>query len=70
MNIGGAWKKESNGKKFLSCQINVPFLGVLNFAIFPVDEKKGNGPDYNIVWSDRPRKDKQEINPFKDDIPF
>lgn len=77
MVIGGAWLKEKEGKKWFSCQISAPFLGVMNFAIFKNDKKeKENQPDYHIVWS-MPKKSndsdqpKTGDNPFlDDDIPF
>lgn len=55
MNIGSAWRKESQaGKKYISGVIQSPFLpdGEIRFAIFPVDEKKSeNAPDFTIVWN-------------------
>lgn len=81
MNVGSAWKKESkDGKKYMSCVMQSPFLpdGEINFAIFPVQEKKSeNAPDYVIVWSPR-KKEKSEPEaaqndapvPSDDDIPF
>lgn len=78
MVIGAVWLKEKDGKKFFSCQIEVPGLH-LNFAIFKNDKKeKDNQPDYNIVWSP-PKKQNDnystggspdEVPPVGEEIPF
>ena len=80
MKIGASWRKEGqeSGKKYLSCVIELPFVGKINFAMFPNTEKKEeNQPDYNIVWS--PPKEnrsggRQEPesydDPFTDDFPI
>lgn len=80
MQIGSCWsKKTQDGGKYLSCVIQIPFLGELNFAIFPAKEKKSeNSPDYAIVWSMRRKeatpagKVEEKFNsPFDDDpLPF
>jgi uncharacterized protein (DUF736 family) len=71
MNIGSAWKKEKDGKNYLSCVIQVPFLGELNFAMFKNDKKeKDNQPDYMIVWSMKRKAESEKGNPFNDDVPF
>jgi uncharacterized protein (DUF736 family) len=79
MNIGSCWLKEKNGKKYFSCQISIPFLGDMNFAIFKNEKKeKENQPDYQIVWS-APRKQQDTTAPAStdnapppsdEDIPF
>jgi hypothetical protein len=56
--------------------MQVPFLGELSFAIFPVKEKKSEkSPDYNIVWSFKKPQTGGTLetndNPFDDEkIPF
>ncbi|MCH8476391.1 MAG: DUF736 family protein [Wenzhouxiangella sp.] len=58
MKIGAAWLgKTQDGKSYMSCQITIPLLGKLSFALFKNEQKeKDNQPDYNIVWSE-PRKE-------------
>lgn len=76
MNIGAAWVKEtSDGKKYFSCQIQVPGM-TLNFAIFKNEKKeKDNQPDYNIIWSPQ-KKDKTKgesggaFANDEEDVPF
>ena len=73
MQIGSAWKKEKDGKSYLSCVIQVPFLGELNFAMFRNDKKeKDNQPDYMIVWSMKKKSETgKQSDPFNDDaVPF
>lgn len=73
MKIGSAWKKNKDGKSFISGVIEWPGIK-LQFAIFPVREKKGdNSPDYDVVWSNLPPKDGSSSparREFEDDIPF
>ena len=65
MNIGAAWKKESNGKKYLSCKMNaLPLNWDGNFAMFVNERKESdNHPDYHIVASEKGERK-------KDDMPF
>lgn len=77
MIIGSAWLKDTkDGKRFMSCVIELPIIGKLNFAMFKNEKKeKDNQPDYQIVWS-APRENKSSSssgggNPFDDsDVPF
>lgn len=59
MVIGSGWKKKDrDGNVYVSCVIQLPFLGEINFALFSAKEKKSeNSPDWSIVWSQK-RKDK------------
>ena len=68
MKIGAGWLKRKEEKVYLSCEVEVPFLGKLNF-IMTKNEKKDNpqSPDYDIVWLGE-RKNKTETIP--EDIPF
>lgn len=52
MKIGAAWLKQTDeGKSFLSCVIELPVIGKLNFTLWKNDEKsQENHPDYNITW--------------------
>ena len=77
MVVGSGWKKESkDGGKYLSCVIQLPFIGEMNFTIFPTKEKKSDkSPDYNIVWSfKKPQSGgtlETKESPFGDEeIPF
>lgn len=73
MIIGSAWLKDSkDGKKYMSCVIELPFIGKINFAMFKVDDKKSeNSPDYSIVWSAPRKAEEGSGKPFNDkDIPF
>jgi uncharacterized protein (DUF736 family) len=78
MIIGAAWLKEKDGKKYMSCQIEVPGMDI-SFALFKNDKKdKDNQPDYHIVWSKARQKTQgsaattTESDPHfsDDDIPF
>ncbi len=82
MIIGSGWVKESkDGKKYLSCVIELPFLGKIHIAMFHIrdeDRKSPNSPNYSILWS-APRKnsdgrsdeENKPDNPFNDEnIPF
>ncbi len=73
MVIGSGWKRTSKdgNKQYMSCVVEIPFLGKINFAMFKVEEKKSeNSPDYQLVWS-APRKDQCGSGAdFGDDIPF
>lgn len=72
MLIGSGWKKNKDGKSFMSCVMQSPFIpgGEISFAIFPVDEKKSdNAPDYAIVWS-KPRPKTEGGAQGDDGIPF
>ena len=56
MKIGAAWRRTTeDGKSYTSCVIKLPFLGKINFAIFPNENKGDNekAPDGNIVWNER-----------------
>ena len=74
MIIGSAWLKESNGKKYMSCQVEIPFLGKLHFAMFKIEEDKRtkeNSPNYSIVWSaTRENRDKPKGQSGEEDDPF
>jgi len=78
MNIGSAWKKSKDGRSYMSCVMQSPFIpdGEIRFAIFPVDEKKSeNSPDYAIVWNKPKPKQSQSADggtpaQSDDDIPF
>lgn len=52
MQIGALWLREtSNGKKYMSGNIQYPGTD-LQFAVFKNEEKKEeNHPDYFIAWS-------------------
>ncbi len=71
MKIGAAWLKDGEKGKYLSCQITIPLLGTLNFAMFRADKKNDNSPDYEIVWSEPKKQKKPAESNFDDsDIPF
>jgi uncharacterized protein (DUF736 family) len=80
MIIGSAWSKEKDGKKYLSCVMEIPFLGKINFTMFKIDDEKRKSPDsphMSIVWS-APKKQQEktenkpdESTPYDDsNIPF
>jgi len=56
MKIGAAWiKKTQEGNSFLSCVIELPIIGKVNFTLFKNEKKENdNQPDYDITW--RPEK--------------
>lgn len=79
MNIGSAWKKSKDGRSYMSCVMQSPFLpdGEIRFAIFPVaaeDKKSDNSPDYVLVWNKaKPKTQSADgASPAQgdDDIPF
>lgn len=51
MRIGGAWIKHGDQGDFISVSIQIPFLGELNFALFPNKNKEGMQPDYHAEWN-------------------
>lgn len=79
MQIGSAWSKTTKeGKRYMSCVIELPIIGRINFAIFPIDEEKRKdkekSPNAAIIWS-APRpgngSGSESDTPFTDDnIPF
>lgn len=75
MIIGSAWKKlTKEGKPYMSCVIELPFLGKINFALFPIDEKDRKDPEKspncNIVWSAPRANNGSGAAGGDDDIPF
>lgn len=77
MNIGAGWKKKDRSDKpFLSCTLEIPFLGTQSILIFPVEEKKNdNSPDYRLVWMEKGKQQDQSggaptQNIPDEDIPF
>lgn len=79
MQIGSAWTKTKDGKKFMSCVIELPFIGKISFAIFPIADEdrkdKEKSPNASIVWyppkSGTSSGNSAADTPFTDDdIPF
>lgn len=80
-DVGAFWKKEKNGKQFLSGKVKIGNSEFTAF-IFKNNKTKPNQPDYRLTLSDLSEEFRPEINkPAKtetvssseenqDDIPF
>jgi uncharacterized protein (DUF736 family) len=75
MKIGAGWVKDTkDGKRYMSCVINLPLLGELSFVMYRTEKKTKEGsPDYEIYWYGERQKNGTNIEKsekFEDDIPF
>lgn len=80
-DIGAFWKKEKNGKQFLSGKVKIGD-GEYTAFLFKNNKTKPNQPDYRLTLSDLPedlkplsqKAAKQEVSTpdteNQDDIPF
>lgn len=74
MRIGALWLKKAKKKDgaeytYMSGQVEVPFLGKLNFAVFKNTKKNGgNSPDYFVEWN--PPREKRTTGPAGEESPF
>ena len=80
-DVGAFWKKEKNGKQFLSGKVKIGSAEFTAF-IFKNEKTKPNQPDYTLTLSDLPDELKPEklvkavkeeptaISENQDDIPF
>ena len=79
-NIGGAWLKEKNGKKFMSISLDAEKLqsteGKINMLMYKNDYKeKDNQPDYKLFQiqeeQQQPRQEpEQQVEDINSEIPF
>lgn len=73
MKIVAGWikKREKDGAPYLSCEIELPFLGKANFIMVKNDKKENpSAPDYEIVWYSRKESRAGASQNLSDDIPF
>lgn len=69
MIIGAAWLKEKDGQKYFYVKCDLPLLGSLSFVIKKRADKKGNQPDYDVIWyPERKQGGAQEIQ--EEEIPL
>jgi uncharacterized protein (DUF736 family) len=70
--VGAAWKRQFDGKTFLSVVITNPTGPDYQYTIWPVKEKRSeNSPDYDVTMKadERPNYSAPKPHAAQDDFP-